>query len=180
MSLWPRLPVYRGIRSRSGKWVAEIREPRKTTRIWLGTYPTPEMAAAAYDAASLVLKGPETALNFPHHKYNNNLLLVPVQPTTAAGVREAAANAAASLAVASESTVALPASQLARHGDCDVNDNTSDNLVEMREEYQDDEELFYMPNLLMAMAEGMLISPPRITISPPPSDNSDCLWSYSL
>lgn len=171
-------PVYRGIRSRSGKWVAEIREPRKTTRIWLGTYPTPEMAAAAYDAASLVLKGPDTALNFPAHDYNN-LLLVPKEPTTAAGIRVAAANAAASRAVVTSESLALPAPQLAQNNNSKVNENSTD-LLEMKEEYVDEEELFNMPNLLMAMAEGMLVSPPRITISPPPSNDSESLWSYSL
>nr|KYP73075.1 Ethylene-responsive transcription factor ABI4 [Cajanus cajan] len=60
---------YRGVRQRSwGKWVAEIREPRKRTR----NFATAEDAARAYDRAAIILYGSRAQLNLQPSASSSN------------------------------------------------------------------------------------------------------------
>ncbi|XP_031495318.1 ethylene-responsive transcription factor ERF027-like [Nymphaea colorata] len=185
-----RHPIYHGIRCRSGKWVSEIREPGKMSRIWLGTFPTPEMAAAAFDVAALALKGEAALLNF-----RDLAASFPVPASTSRDdVRAAAMEAAARfrppgsdgsscsgrVSPPDSGPVSTPTPNVAEASSSQL-PGDSEKASDMGE-FIDEEALFYMPNLLVDMAEGMLLSPPRIgplvPENSPENSESDTLWSY--
>ncbi|GJU69712.1 DREB2 transcription factor [Tanacetum coccineum] len=65
---------FRGVRQRTwGKWVAEIREPNRGKRLWLGTFESAVKAALAYDEAARAIYGQSARINLPNYHANTQL-----------------------------------------------------------------------------------------------------------
>nr|XP_023923081.1 dehydration-responsive element-binding protein 1A-like [Quercus suber]POE97265.1 dehydration-responsive element-binding protein 1c [Quercus suber] len=182
-----RHSVYRGVRRKnSRKWVCEVREPNKKSRIWLGTFPTAEMAARANDVAAIALRGRYACLNFA-----DSVWRLPVPASAAAkDIQRAALEAAEAFRpaqldgvsgddltrklenAAAEVTVAETAVTVVAEAEIEP-----ENVF-----FMDEEAVFNLPGLLRNMAEGMLLpSPPHwYGGDDMETDSEVSLWSYSI
>ncbi|KAJ0785846.1 putative transcription factor AP2-EREBP family [Helianthus annuus] len=199
-----RHPVYRGVRGRNpGKWVCEVREPNKRSRVWLGTYPTAEMAARAHDVAVLAMRGRSACLNFADSVWR---LPLP-ESNNVKDIQKAAAEAAEAFRQTEDAVVgtnefpevvvyARPGIGVeSGHGSKQVRVKTgqlqkrqTENAMRMNElpevvVYADEDEIFGMPGYIASMAEGLMVLPPQMVGYANFRDDEDfyvdmSLWSF--
>lgn len=167
---------YIGVRRRSwGKWVSEIREPKKKRRIWLGSYGNPHMAARAYDAAAICLKGDSAILNFPHAVHT---LPRPIS-SHSQDIQSAASRAAQTFdehkillfsdtqSSYSQAQSSDPPKEESKREICCESSNgdqaqQGDRMQSIGEFGGWEDLMVESPNMVLNMAEALLVTPPRM------------------
>ncbi|PNX82854.1 dehydration-responsive element-binding protein 1f-like [Trifolium pratense] len=149
-----RHPIYKGVRQRNGKWVCEIRQPSNKTRVWLGTFSHPDMAAIAYDVAALAFKGEDASLNFPHSA--SSLPRLNSRTSSIRSIQFAATKAAEKHFSSCQDSEPFFAEITKNDSESSLEKSFSESF------FWDEEEVFNMPGLINSMAEGLLITPPAL------------------
>jgi hypothetical protein len=169
-----RHPVFRGVRRRgragpgAGRWVCELRVPgRRGSRLWLGTFATPELAARAHDAAAIALSGRAACLNFADSAW----FLPPLMPAavlaSAREVRDAVAGAVEAFRRRSEESASAAASPAAETtADEDEKGSGSPGAAPPPDVAFELDDLFKFGGMVDAgsyyanLAQGLLVDPP--------------------
>ncbi|CAI9296984.1 unnamed protein product [Lactuca saligna] len=129
---------FRGVRQRTwGKWVAEILEHNRGSRLWLGTFGSAVEAALAYDEAARVMYGPCARLNLPNcrtmSEYDSESMVVP---------NGASSCDSTTTCIHSKDSKNGSGSQMVKD-DCESNSNEYGNpllMMTVKEEVEDDQE----------------------------------------
>ncbi|XP_065019071.1 dehydration-responsive element-binding protein 1F-like [Musa acuminata AAA Group] len=174
-----RHPVYHGVpESRGGRWACEVREPRRKSRICLGTFSTPDMAARAHDVTAMALRGESAQLNFPDSAWT-----VPrARSAVPEDIRRAATQAAEGSAPSEPSPPVEAPTTSRRTPGRDARAAESEAAAPRPAPvFVDEEAVFNMPGLMEDMARGMLVTPPSMQRGVDWDGASDeCVWDLSL
>nr|QOY58052.1 dehydration responsive element binding protein 1A [Cynodon dactylon] len=180
-----RHPVYRGVRRRgnAGRWVCEVRVPgRRSSRLWVGTFDTAEIAARAHDAAMLALAVGDACLNFLD---SAELLAVPASFCSLDEVRQAVTEAVEDFlrreANAQEDALSGTASSTpcssSLTDDEELSSRADDSPFELEVLSDMGWDLYYS-----SLAQGMLMAPPSAAAAPGDYGEVNLadvpLWSY--
>lgn len=154
-----RHPIYKGVRQRNGKWVCELRQPNNKTRVWLGTFAHPHMAAIAYDVAALAFKGEDASLNFPQAATSLPRLN---RETSSIKTIQIAAMQAAEKHLSCKEFVEAKEINIGNKISASHEVSNTEEKEDSESFYWDEEEVFNMPGLMNSMAEGLIITPPAL------------------